>query len=258
VLQVFAAARASAVRLVEVLVAAGPVPILHGLDLTLAPGAVVAVVGRTGCGKSTLAALLPRLVDPGAGIVRIGGVPAAELDLDALRRAVQLVPQEAFLFSDSLAANLRLARPDAGDADIARALADACADRVVADLPDGLAARVGERGVSLSGGQRQRLCLARALVAEPRILVADDATSALDAITERTVLANLRRRGCTTLLVASRLSTVLAADRVVMLAGGRIAAAGTHAELAAGSPDYRELMGLGVATADAPPTGGAP
>ncbi len=284
VLQVFAAARASAVRLVEVLdavpavarggltalppgplgaelagirVAAGPVPILDGLDLTLAPGEVVAVVGRTGCGKSTLAALLPRLVDPQAGTVRIGGVPARDLDLDALRRAVQLVPQEAFLFSDSLAANLRLARMEAGDVDIARALVDACADGVVADLPDGLAAKVGERGVSLSGGQRQRLCLARALVAEPRILVADDATSALDAITERRVLANLRRRGCTTLLVASRLSTVLAADRVVMLAGGRIVASGTHADLTAGSADYRELMGLGAGVADLPPTGGA-
>jgi ATP-binding cassette subfamily B protein len=276
VLQVFAAARASAARLVEVLdavpavargghaalppgplgaelagvrVAVGPVPILAGLDLAIAPGEVVAVVGRTGCGKSTLAALLPRLVDPQDGTVAIGGVPARDLDLDALRMAVQLVPQEAFLFSDSLAANLRLARPGATDAELAAALEDACADGVVADLPEGLAAKVGERGVSLSGGQRQRLCLARALVATPRILVADDATSALDAITERRVLANLRRRGCTTLLVASRLSTVLAADRVVMLAGGRVAGSGTHAELAATSADYRELMGIGAGVA---------
>jgi ABC-type multidrug transport system fused ATPase/permease subunit len=281
VLQVFAAARASAARLVEVLdavpavartgsrplpagplgarlegvrVAAGPVPILDGVDLELAPGEVVAVVGRTGSGKSTLAALLPRLVDPAAGTVRISGEPARELDLDALRRAVQIVPQEAFLFSDTLAANLRLPDPGASDAVVAAALADACADGVVAGLPDGLAAKVGERGVSLSGGQRQRLCLARALVAGPRILVADDATSALDAITERQVLANLRRRGCTTLLVASRLSTVLAADRVALLDGGRIAATGTHAELVAGSAEYRELMGIDGAGA----AGGAP
>lgn len=235
----------------------GTTAILDGCSLRIAPGEVVAIVGATGAGKSTLVSLLPRLLDVDAGRVRVGDDAAGwidirELRLDVLRRAVQVVPQEAFLFSDTLEANLRLAAPDADAHALEQALHVSCADEVLERLHDGLATRVGDRGVTLSGGQRQRLALARALLARPRLLALDDATSALDALTEQRVLNRLRALntasdgdsgGTTVLMVASKLSTVLQADRVLLLVDGRIAAAGRHHELS-GLRAYRELLGL--------------
>jgi ABC-type multidrug transport system fused ATPase/permease subunit len=241
---------------VDIAAPGGSTAILSGCDFEVAPGEVVALVGATGSGKSTLAGLLPRLLEPDHGSVRVGSPwggwrDLRGLDLDQLRRKVHVVPQESFLFSDTLAANLRLAKPDATDAELEQALAWAAADDVVAGLEHGLQTRLGERGVTLSGGQRQRICLARALLARPAILVLDDATSALDALTERRVLDNIRRLrasgdyAVTVLMVASKLSTILLADRVAMLAGGRIAAEGTHPALMASHAGYRELLGGG-------------
>jgi ABC-type multidrug transport system fused ATPase/permease subunit len=276
-IQTFAEASASAARIMELLDAetiisdgpalppAGPlgirlegisvrspagVMVLDGLDLELAPGEVVALVGITGAGKSTLAHLLPRLADPDAGRVMLGDAQRGWHDvrmlrLAGLRQQVQVVYQDSFLFSDTIAANIRLGRPGASDDDVREALRLANAEDVVAGLPEGLATVIGERGTTLSGGQRQRLCLARALVAKPAVLCCDDSTSALDAVTERRILDNLRHLGgATVLLIASKLSTILLADRVVLLDGGRIVASGRHQELARDNAVYRELLGL--------------
>ncbi len=234
----------------------GTVDILHGCTLRLRPGEVVALVGATGAGKSTLASLLPRLLDASNGAVRLGSdalgwQDVRALDLRSLRRAVQVVPQEAFLFSDALEANLRHGAPDAHERDLQRALQLACADEVVERLHDGLQTRLGDRGVTHTGGQRQRLALARALIARPRLLVLDDATSALDAVTEQRLLTQLRAlqaepsRACSVLMVASKLSTILQADRVMLLEGGRIVADGRHEDLLVRHAAYRDLLGLG-------------
>lgn len=168
-----------------------------------------------------------------------------QLDLAQLRRRVHVVPQESFLFSDTLAANLRLAAPGASDTELLQALHLAAADDVLERLPRGLDTALGDRGVTLSGGQRQRLNLARALLGQPDILCLDDATSALDAISERRVLGNIRDlRGTTLLVISSRLSTILLADRVLLLDQGAIADAGTHAELLQHNPVYRDLLGI--------------
>jgi len=224
--------------------------ILHDCSLALVPGEIVAFVGATGTGKSLLASLLPRLTDVSTGRVLLGYDGAGwqdirELDLGALRQRVHVVPQESFLFAGSLAANLRLNAPDATDEQLLEALRLAAADDILLRPPHGLATPLGDRGVTLSGGQRQRLCLARALLGQPDILCLDDATSALDAISERHVLNNLRElRGTTVLVISSKLSTILLADRVLMLADGKIAATGTHAELQHTNPHYRDLLGI--------------
>jgi ABC-type multidrug transport system fused ATPase/permease subunit len=245
-------------RFTDVSVAApGGKAVLEGLDLTIAPGEAVALVGITGSGKSTLASLAARLADPDRGAVLAGSDRAGWVDLRRarlaeVRRRIQVVFQDSFLFSDSLAANLRRARPEATDDDLRAALDMASADEVLTLLNDGLASRIGERGVTLSGGQRQRLCLARALIARPAVLVADDSTSALDAVTERRILDRLRAMGPdrpSMLLIASKLSTILLADRVVLLDGGRIAASGSHEDLVAGNAAYRDLLGLDEAAA---------
>ncbi|MDD1962246.1 ABC transporter ATP-binding protein/permease [Pseudomonas sp. 39004] len=234
---------------------AGERDILHDCSLTLEPGEVVALVGATGTGKSLLASLLPRLADVQGGAVLVGSDAAGwhdvrELDLADLRRRVQVLPQESFLFSDSLAANLRLAAPQASPAQLREGLRLAAAEDVLERLPHGLDTPLGDRGVTLSGGQRQRLCLARALLGAPDILCLDDATSALDALGERQVLHNIRRlrgstgQGPTLLLITSRLSTLLLADRVLMLENGRISASGSHAELSANNAHYRDLLGI--------------
>ncbi|UVL68755.1 ABC transporter ATP-binding protein [Pseudomonas sp. B21-031] len=244
-------------KLAQVRVSAptGERAILQDCSLTLQPGEVVALVGATGTGKSLLASLLPRLADVQGGAVLIGSdamgwQDVRALDLADLRRRVQVLPQESFLFSDSLAANLRLAAADASAAELREGLRLAAAEDVLERLPHGLDTPLGDRGVTLSGGQRQRLCLARALLGAPDILCLDDATSALDALGERQVLHNIRRlrgdtgQGPTLLLITSRLSTLLLADRVLMLENGRISASGSHAELSANNAHYRDLLGI--------------
>ncbi|KAF1033530.1 MAG: putative multidrug export ATP-binding/permease protein [Pseudomonas sp.] len=224
--------------------------ILHNCSLALQPGEVVALVGATGTGKSLLASLLPRLTDVSAGHLLLGNDQDGwrdirQLDLRTLRQRVHVVPQESFLFAGTLAANLRLNAPEASDAQLLEALRLAAADDVLLRLPHGLQTPLGDRGVTLSGGQRQRLCLARALLGQPDILCLDDATSALDAISERQVLNNLRElRGTTVLVISSKLSTILLADRVLMLTDSRISAQGLHAELAHTHPDYCDLLGI--------------
>ncbi|MCQ9425833.1 ABC transporter ATP-binding protein/permease [Pseudomonas sp. LJDD11] len=229
--------------------------ILQGCDLTLQPGEIVALVGATGTGKSLLASLLPRLVDVSDGRVLLGSHASGwqdvrDLQLDPLRQRVHVVPQESFLFSDTLAANLRLGAPQASDAQLLEALRMAAASDVLERLPQGLDTPLGDKGVTLSGGQRQRLNLARALLAGPDILCLDDATSALDAISERQVLDNIRDlphshgRVTTLLVISSKLSTVLLADRVLVLDGGQIADSGSHEELLQRNPHYRELLGI--------------
>lgn len=223
--------------------------VLRGVDLSVAPGETVAVVGATGSGKSVLAMLLSRLYDVTEGQILIGGRDIRTLTLAALRSAVITAFDDPTLFSLSVAENLRLGRPEATDAELARALAVASADFVYG-LPDGLNTRIGEQGMSLSGGQRQRLSLARALVAAPTILVLDDTLSALDVHTEAAVTDALRRelrgdhgrRPITAIVVANRASTVALADRVALLEDGTVTAVGTHAELLAGVPRYRFLL----------------
>ena len=233
----------------------GGLDILHDCSLTLQPGEIVALVGATGTGKSLLASLLPRLSDVSCGRLLLGSDSAGwqdirDLDLQQLRRRVHVVPQESFLFSDTLAANLRLTAHGASDAQLRHGLALAAAEDVLERLPQGLNTPLGDRGVTLSGGQRQRLSLARALLGEPDILCLDDATSALDAISERQVLNNIRQlrrdqgRATTLLVISSKLSTILLADRVLMLQDGKIAASGTHAELLTTNADYRDLLGI--------------
>ena len=219
------------------------VDVLHQVNLEIEPGETVAVVGATGSGKTILTQLVPRLYDVTAGSVSIDGVDVRDLGLEQLRTVVATAFEDPTLFSMSARENLTLGRPDASDADIAEAVEVAQA-QFVYDLPWGLDTRIGEQGMSLSGGQRQRLALARAVLSKPRVLVLDDTLSALDIHTEALVEEALKRvlAGVTGLVVAHRASTVLLADRVAMLSGGTLTHIGTHAELLAGVPEYRDLL----------------
>ena len=227
----------------------GPTQVLEDVAFSVPPGRTVAVVGATGSGKSTLATLLVRLVDPDAGQVAYDGVDLRELAPGALAEVAALVPQSAFLFDDSVRGNLTLGA-EMPDERLWAALRVAQADGFVAALPAGLDTVVGERGTSLSGGQRQRLALARAVVRQPRLLVLDDATSAVDPQVEQRILAGLRGGDGTVVVVAYRRATIALADEVVFLEHGRVSARGTHAELAERSPGYRDLV-TAYARADA-------
>jgi len=228
------------VQLDGVSFAYGDAAVLDGVSFTVDPGEVVALVGSTGAGKSTLAQLLVRLDEPSAGRVLVGGVPIAELDPDELRGTVSLAFQESYLFASPVKENVTLGR-DVDAAGTADALDRARAARFVGRLPQGQQTVVGERGVTLSGGQRQRVALARALAGEPRVLVLDDATSAVDPVIEAEILDGLRRGDTTMVVVAHRLSTILLADRVVHLDDGRVRGVGTHDELLADA-EYAALV----------------
>jgi ATP-binding cassette subfamily B protein len=216
---------------------------LHDLNLDIAPGETMALVGPTGSGKTILTALVPRLHDVTAGAVRIDGIPVNQLSLDDLRRTVSTAFEDPTLFSASVRENLTLGRPEATDAEVAEAIEVAQAGFVY-DLPFSLDTRVGEQGLSLSGGQRQRLALARAVLGRPRVLVLDDPLSALDVHTEALVENALRQvlSSTTALVVAHRASTVQLADRVALLYDGRITAVGTHSELMTSNEVYRNLL----------------
>jgi ABC-type multidrug transport system fused ATPase/permease subunit len=244
-------------------------PVLHDVSFDVPAGATVALVGPTGAGKSTITALAVRLVDPTAGTVELDGVDLRTLSAASVAATVALVPQVPFVFDDTIRGNVGLDRAGlggGGDAAVWASLRLAQADGFVARLPDGLDAMVGERGATLSGGQRQRLTLARALAGAPRLLVLDDATSAVDPRVEAAILAGLRRvgsggagsggngpggagsggagpgSGCSVLVVAYRRATIALADQVVYVEHGRVVAAGTHRELLATVPGYANLV----------------
>jgi ABC transporter fused permease/ATP-binding protein len=220
------------------------VEVLQGIDLAVEPGQVVALVGPSGGGKSTMGALLSRLYDPTAGRLTLDGEDVRDLDPTWLRRLVGVVSQEPVLFSTTIADNVRYGRPGATDVEVREALRAANAEAFVTAFPDGLATKVGERGQQLSGGQKQRIAIARALLKDPRILLLDEATSALDAESEALVQDALTKlmRGRTSVVIAHRLSTVIGADRVVVIDGGLLVESGTHADLLARAGIYAKLV----------------
>ena len=218
--------------------------VLDQLSFTVEPGETIAIVGPTGCGKSTVTRLIPRFYDSDSGVIRIDGTDITEVSLTDLRNAVNVVTDDPFLFDTSVYDNVAFARPTAEPDAVDAALADAAASQFVAELPDGVLTEVGERGFSLSGGQRQRIALARGLLADPAVLVLDDATSAIDVTVEQRIHEAVRRRRSnrTTILIAHRLSTIALADRVLLMDEGRIVAAGDHYELLSSNPAYASIL----------------
>jgi ATP-binding cassette, subfamily B, bacterial len=221
-------------------------PVLDGFDLHVEAGASVALVGGTSSGKSTVAALLARFYDVQEGAVLLDGIDVRELPLEQLRKAIALVSDETYLFTDTVRANIRFGREDASDEEIEAAARAAGAHEFIEKLPGGYDTLLGERGYSLSGGQRQRVAIARAVVADPDVLVLDDATSSVDATKEHEIRAALGdvMQGRTTIVIAHRPATIALAERVVVLEGGRVVEEGTHGELLARSARYRALLAL--------------
>jgi ATP-binding cassette subfamily C protein CydCD len=217
---------------------------LDGVTFTMRPGSTVALVGASGAGKSTVANLLLRFWDPQTGRITLGGADLSQLQLDDLRRHIALVAQDTYLFNDTLEANIRLAGRDVSDADVRRAIDRAALGEFVDRLPEGLATRVGERGVQLSGGQRQRVSIARAFLKDAPILILDEATSHLDTISEQQIRLALDELMAerTSLIIAHRLSTVQNADLILVMEAGRIIEAGTHAALSAAGGAYSRLV----------------
>jgi ATP-binding cassette subfamily B multidrug efflux pump len=219
-------------------------PVLHDISLTALQGRTTAIIGGTGSGKTTLVNLIPRLIDVTAGSLEVGGVDVRDLDPAALSAAVGLVPQKPYLFSGTVASNLRYGNQAATDEDLWHALEIAQARDFVERMPDGLNSRIAQGGTNVSGGQRQRLAIARALVHKPEIYIFDDSFSALDYATDARLRAALATgaTGATVIIVAQRVSTIRQADQILVLDGGRLVASGTHVELMETSPTYREIV----------------
>ncbi|MEU4445401.1 ABC transporter ATP-binding protein [Actinosynnema sp. NPDC050801] len=234
--------------------------VLHGISFRAEPGQLVALVGSSGAGKSTIASLVPRLYDADSGTVRLSDVDVRELSFESLRRAVGVVTQDGHLFHDTIRANLSYPRPGATEDELWDALRRARLDTLVRSLPDGLETVVGERGYRLSGGERQRLTIARLLLARPRVVILDEATAHLDSESEAAVQVALAEalRGRTALVIAHRLSTIRAADQILVVEDGRVVERGTHAELLAAEGRYADLYRTQFAETEAPGEGGEP
>jgi ATP-binding cassette, subfamily B, multidrug efflux pump len=217
--------------------------VLEDINLSVEPGQMVAILGATGAGKSSLANLIPRFYDPSRGRILLDGVDIRTIAQDELLSQIAIVPQETILFSGSVRDNIRYGQPDASDEDVVAAAKAAQAHEFIMDLPQGYDTHIEERGVNLSGGQKQRIAIARALITRPKILILDDSTSAVDVQTETYIQDALREilRDSTSFVVAQRISTVLQADKIIVIDLGRVAAEGTHAELMQTSPIYREI-----------------
>ena len=228
-------------------------PVFQGVSLTAEPGQTVAILGATGSGKSTLVHLIPRFYDVTEGRVMLDGIDVRDISLQSLRSRIAVALQEAVLFSGTIRDNIRYGRPEATDAQVIAAAEAAQSHAFIMALPDGYDTMVGQRGVNLSGGQKQRLAIARALLVQPLVLILDDSTSAVDVETEAKIQAALRglRNKCTSFVIAQRISTVLSADKIIVLDGGTVAAEGTHSQLIISSPIYQEIyesqLGNGVA-----------